>query len=101
MHSSSERAAQVSQQARRLPVEPDKCQWARIFAVPSGGGPRLLVRPPAEAFTEAEVAGKLFYTSSETGNPLVESYAVDVADAFIFHDGFESADTSRWTVTVP
>ncbi|MEO1085313.1 MAG: hypothetical protein AAFY88_13825, partial [Acidobacteriota bacterium] len=72
-----------------------------LFAVPSGGGPRLLVRPPAAAFTDGEFGEQFFYTASEPGNPLVELYAVDVAGAFLFHDGFESGDTSRWSAAVP
>ncbi|MEM8997130.1 MAG: hypothetical protein AAGF23_20270 [Acidobacteriota bacterium] len=42
---------------------------------------------------------RYFYTATEPDNALVELYSLDIAGAFIFADGFESGDTSRWSET--
>ncbi|MEM1182194.1 MAG: hypothetical protein AAGM22_27850 [Acidobacteriota bacterium] len=71
-----------------------------LSAVPSGGGPRLHLRPRPAIFREGELTESLFYTATEPGNPLIELYVVEVASTFVFFDGFESGDTSRWSTTV-
>ncbi|MEO1367100.1 MAG: hypothetical protein AAFX50_07965, partial [Acidobacteriota bacterium] len=69
------------------------------YAAPRDGGPPILLRPPAADFTGAALTDRYFYTATEPDNALVELYSIDIAGAFIFADGFESGDTSRWSET--